>query len=362
MKIITSVLITLFPILCFAQSDFKPGFIVKTSGDTIRGHIEQIEAKRLNDRISFAANPSPATSTFTTADIKSFGYDGENSFQKIIYINPFDSTKYERFAKTLSLGYYSLYTFWIKDEKYFIIKTPDNNYRLLADDERNSNGFLTQKGNFKNELLFISQSCEELREELERINYTEVNLIAYVTKLNKCVAPESNNSIVYKKEKSKLNIYAYAGGIALSKGNEYTGSIMGKLSVPAVDKNVSLNFGINYSIQHKSSIEDFGTYPYHAKQNLERSIISVPLTVQYYFTNGFIKPYVDAGLSFDHLTINGALKDARGHTSGERKFGLGFIAAIGIDGNITKNLFIRAEYRYELFLHHPTIGIAYTFK
>ncbi|MBG9376338.1 outer membrane beta-barrel protein [Panacibacter sp. DH6] len=363
MKFFLTLAMLAISVVSYSQNNDKTGYIVKTSGDTLRGFLNAVELKLLNNTISFGASAGNLT-TYTSAEIKSFGYDGGNSFEKVSYTNTVDASEVTRFAKMLSTGYYSLLTFWSKDIKYFIIKKPDNTYRLLMDDERLTTGFVNEKGNFQNELLFLSQACSELRPALERLNYSEKDLIGYVSKLNNCAAPSQANNIVLKKEQSQFNIFAYAGGITLgSKGHEYTARVLGKLSAPSIDKNLSLNFGINYMAQRKVSTEkvSINGYPAFKTQTAERSVLSVPLTVQYYLTKGFIKPYIDAGLSIDYLQRNGEL-DGAGKIINENKAGLAFTAAFGIDCYITNRLFIRADYRYELFMHYPTIGIAYIFK
>ena len=82
MKIIVLFAASLIFISSFAQSNLKPGFIVKNTGDTVRGLIEEVEVKKLSNKISFSST-NAQTGDFTTSDINGFGYDGGNSFQKI---------------------------------------------------------------------------------------------------------------------------------------------------------------------------------------------------------------------------------------------------------------------------------------
>ncbi|QEC68761.1 porin family protein [Panacibacter ginsenosidivorans] len=359
MKLKFFIVFAVIPVFVFSQSGFKPGFIVKNNGDTVRGFLESIETKKISGRISFSPSNTSNPATFTTAEIKSFGYDGENTFRKVVYTDPFELTQKEQFAKLLSLGYYSLYTFWKKDVMYFIIKTPEDSCHLLYDDDRSSNGYINQKGNFQNELLFFSQSCNTLKPLIETLNYTEADLIQYIQKLNKCVSPSTASQIVYKKEKSKLNIYAYAGGMYFGSGHEYTGRIIGKITVPAVDKNLALTFGLNYMTHQNTELVD--VLGYKKEQTVNKNIFSVPLSIQYYFTKGIIRPYLDAGVTLDYLTTDGELT-FYGKKINDSKFGPAFTAALGIEGYITQRLFIKADFRYELFVHYPTVGIAYTFK
>lgn len=364
MKKITFLIYFFFPIICFSQTDFKPGFIIKNNGDTLKGYLEPIETKKISNTISYTLANSGQPQTFTTEDIKAFGYDVENTFERVYYTNLSDFRVNKLFAKSLSKGYYSLYTFWEKDIKYFIIKTPDDSCHFLYDDNMASSGFMHEKGNFKNQLLYFSISCNELKPSIDRLEYNESTLISYIAKLNKCVSPSTTNNVVYKKEKSQLSVYAYAGGMALGNGHEYTGRILGRLTVPSVDKNISLNFGVNYMDYQKTTLGLIyvNGYPGYRHETTSKTIFSIPLTIQYYFTNGFIKPYLDAGLTFDYIKNENTVDARYSKPTKETKFGPAFTAALGIEGYITKQLAIKADYRYELFVHYPTVGVAYFIK
>jgi len=98
------------------------------------------------------------------------------------------------------------------------------------------------------------------------------------------------------------------------------------------------------------------------KQEITINMYSIPFSIQHNFTKGIIQPYLDAGFSLVYKKATGGIDYGNRPIEDRNKTGIGFTAAIGVDGNITKNLAVKAEWRYELVLHLPTIGIAYTFK
>lgn len=355
-------ILTVFPFILVAQSDLKTGFIVKTTGDTVKGYLKQISEKQLDNKVAFNSNISSDPAIFTTKEIECFGYEGGNTYAKVSYIHPIDLTKHERFAKILVNGYYTLFSFWQKDISYFVVKDKNDSTYLLFDDHfSKASGILDEKGNYKNQLLYLSFNCRGLSASIDYLEYSQTSLTKYVNDINKCLAPGTKSSIAYKKDKTNLNVYAYAGGMAVSKGHEFSGRVMVRLTIPTLDKNVSFNGGVNYISYQKTSFVDV-YYPGNKKEQTEdRSIVSVPLSIQYSISSKWIRPYLDAGVCFDYIKTDNNLNYAN-QKQHNTKFGGSFLVAIGIEGYVTKKLMIKADWRYELFLHYPTIGVGYFFK
>jgi opacity protein-like surface antigen len=210
--------------------------------------------------------------------------------------------------------------------------------------------------------LYLSVSCDSLKNEVEDVDYTQAAIAVYVDKLNRCISPSETNAIVYKKDKSYLHLYAYGGGISFSNKYELAGRITARVTIPAINKSMSVNVGLNVMTDKKiyTVASHFNGY-IKTLQTEYRTIFSVPFTVQYDFLPGNIKPYVEAGLSLVYLDAH-ITQDYLSYKVNDRKFGLGVIGAVGVEGSITKRLMIKADWRYELFLHYPTIGMGYVFK
>ncbi|TKK68987.1 hypothetical protein FC093_09860 [Ilyomonas limi] len=358
----TLFLITLsaIPRFSFAQSNFKEGYIV-TPTDTMHGYLKEDIENNLTNGITFSNNASGTPAQFySVKEVKAFYFNGENHFQLVSFIDA-NGAQQQYFAKLLLKGYYDLYAFRKSDRQYFIISNNDTSV-CLYDDKMLTNGQLDEKGNFKNILHFLSIDCNQLIGEPERLNYNEKSLIAYTTKLNQCKAPSANNTSYYVKAKSKMNIYAYAGALPLGKQSEYAGRIIARFSLPSVSKNTSINTGFSYL--SRTTVEAYN-YSYYnpanppVKQQRFYNIYSAGLTLQNNFTTGVVQPYIEAGLGFafkkEKIPVINNM-DAR------QKYGIDIIAAVGVEGFITSRLAVKVDWRYELIVNYPTIGIAYFFK
>lgn len=68
--------ILLIPVFSFAQSNYKPGYLVKTTGDTTRGLIDYREWERNPSSISFKDGAGSPVQTILPAGIKAFALNG----------------------------------------------------------------------------------------------------------------------------------------------------------------------------------------------------------------------------------------------------------------------------------------------
>ncbi|HEY8999843.1 MAG TPA: hypothetical protein VIM89_00725 [Mucilaginibacter sp.] len=72
----------LLPILSYAQSNYKPGYVINLKGDTLKGFIDYREWGTNPDAISFKTTVSDRDpQKFTTADISTFSITGLEKYQ-----------------------------------------------------------------------------------------------------------------------------------------------------------------------------------------------------------------------------------------------------------------------------------------
>jgi len=349
------------PLFLFSQSNLVPGFILKPGGVTVKGYLKDIAEKKVQDKIFFAPSATSSPTAITTKDIIGFGFEGGNVYNRVKYVHPIDLTTSERFAKKLVEGYNRLYMFWQRDKRYFVITTYEDSTYLLFDDNFSSSGIVSETGNYKNQLNYLSVTCDSLKKHLEYLDYKQSDIAAYVNHLNQCILPSEQNAIVYKKDKSYLNIYAYAGALPMGKLYEFTGRVIGRFTIPSLDKSMSVNVGVNYMMNKKTYTLP-RTYSSPKNEKIEyRNVFSVPFTIQYNLIQGKVRPYIDAGLALNYLDIGTQMSYSANRTH-DTKFGIGVVIAVGIEGYITSRLMVKADWRYELFLHYPTLGIGYFFK
>src|SRR5205085_10392091 len=122
---------------------------------------------------------------------------------------------------------------------------------------------------------------------------------------------------------------------------------------------MSVNFGVNVMTNKRTQtvVSNFNSQ-LKTTETEYRNIFSVPFTVQYNLLPGRVKPYIEVGLSLvrSDVRYRQDYLSYKGHAS---KFGLGVVGAIGVEAYVTKRFMIKADWRYELYMHYPVIGVGY---
>ncbi len=363
MKRLPAILIMLvITSFCSAQEVLTEGYIVRGKGDTLHGFIQEEVQKDLLRTIKFKTdNKVSASDIFDCSTVQSFGYAGGNIYRAIDFTNAAgDSAMVERcFAKLLVKGFYDLYSF-LEDERTYFVVTIDSSAYFIFNSVFTSNGELRKEGNYISRLDQFAAECDRNDLNAERINYSEKDIAGFVTGMDTCLAPGIIPVNYYHKPRTKIEIMIFAGSLPLGGQSQFTGEAFIRLTYPQLSRKSSINIGIHYS-NTLSVTEDLNFYNFVEKVSTRNIIFSIPATLQYNFTTGIVQSYIYAG--FSGAILNQTTNQVNTTPSGfQQKFGIAFIAGLGIEGRLIKRFFVRADWRYELILQFPTIGIAYKFK
>jgi hypothetical protein len=363
-KMLAAILIMLFVHSWgWAQDGFTDGYIVRSNRDTLHGFLQDEVRRDIQHSIKFKTDhKASAYSLFDCSTVQSFGYNGGNLYQAIDFTNTSgDSAIKERcFARLLVKGFYNLYSVLEDETAYFLIKIDNDSY-FLFNSAYTSNGELKTQGNYISRLAQFAAECDADDLNAERISYTEKDIAGFVTGLDTCLAPGIIPVNYYHKPRTKFEFMIFAGGLPLSQQTQFTGEAFIRMTYPQLGKKTSINIGIHYSSTLRvSKIVDNYNYSV-GKVTTRDQIFSIPATLQYNFTTGFIQTYLYAGFSGAVLneTVNSDNTTAAGL---QGKFGIAILAGVGIDGRLTKRLYVRADWRYELILQYPSVGVVYKLK
>lgn len=359
-------LVMMLPMLSFAQNSFKPGYVVTNNADTVKGYIEEGNENAISEKFVFKKDPTDKTTQkYTPADAAGFGFYGGNRFIRVTIDNPVEKQPNTVFAKALLKGYNQLFTYVKTDRRYFIIKTQQDSTYLLYDDFYTYSGSDIQSGNFKNVLMLISKNCDKLKIQLERLNYSESEILSFTKQANNCVAPGSKSEELYVKPQGQVHFTAYAGGIYLGEQTMFSAKLQARYTLPSVDKKNSLNAGLHFLNMHKTQNyhNSYGgvTGGRSVDATVTTQMVSVPVTLQHYFTTGHFRPYLEAGFCYVMAKISGELNPNLTLMNPYNQNTFDIAAAAGVDYNITPNIGLKAEWRYEYTLLLPSIGVTVTF-
>lgn len=202
MKFFTIVLIlALYPAIIFAQTNFKPGYVVTLKGDTLKGYIDYREWDITPDTIHFKKTTGDGAITeYGPKDIVFFNVSGLESYQRYEGLISTDPTAPDQvgldrdtsfttvvvFFKILEKGKnLALYSYKDKlKERFFIGQSPDYFPRELTFRLTRANTEYT----FRRQISAISRKIGEWNEGLETIisksDYIETDILDLVNRIN----------------------------------------------------------------------------------------------------------------------------------------------------------------------------------
>ncbi|HJP61944.1 MAG TPA: hypothetical protein VJ844_00795, partial [Mucilaginibacter sp.] len=202
MRFFTILLIlTAFPAILFAQSNYKPSYVITLKGDTLKGYIDYREWDVTPDTIHFKKAVEDKTfAEYGPRDLGSFNIDGLESYQR--YEGPVSTdptapdqvgidrdtsfTTVIAFFKVLEKGKnLALYSYKDKlKERFFIGQSPDYFPRELTFRLTHSNTEYT----FRRQISAISRKIGEWNEDLEtrisKSDYIETDILDLVSRIN----------------------------------------------------------------------------------------------------------------------------------------------------------------------------------
>ncbi|MEO7211218.1 hypothetical protein [Mucilaginibacter sp.] len=244
----------LFTTLSFAQSNFKPGYVVTLKGDTVKGEVDYKEWGSNPTSIRFRT-PDNKISNFTTADINYFSIDKLDIYQRYKGPVSHDETNSNRvtggrdtsfivqdvFLKVLQTGkVINLYSYSdaVKPRYFYSDPSADNSvHELVYRVYYNGNTSEIQKGNTTTEARYLQQLTaialkanlldDQMQQMIEAAEYSQPYLLRMATKMNgytkeqvALTQPSSNNDA--------FELYAGAGvNITTTKSLDQDGKAVG---------------------------------------------------------------------------------------------------------------------------------------
>ena len=341
-----------------AQQNFDPGYIIDHNRDTLKGFIKTVVEADLSESVHFKKEINGEWKQYGPSDLVGFGFDNE-VFKSIRFHNTTDGNKMDTtFAKQLVSGQYNLFTYMKSARRFFLLQK-DTSIYLLYDELFRNSGEIDQVANYQNYLNFISVPCDKLKNKYTQVGYDEKSIADFVQETNNCISGGSSVSY-YQKQKTIMTPMIFVGGLPLSGQNsQITANFTLRLTLPHVDKQASLNIGLNYSsttymMAYSKSLNTI--YQYYTREQ----ITSIPFTVQYNVTQTRIQPYFYLGFSYAYI-IKDNLATGYWVQPDEKYYGFAIVAGLGIEARVLSGLYVKADWRYELFMQYPAIGLSYHF-
>lgn len=354
----------IYSLSSYSQLDFKEGFIINNSGETINGYVNLKENSSTYSICEFKKTLNGIITKYYPNKIIAYGFKNDKYFisKKIENKNVF--------LEILSEGKATLYKY---NKEYYLMK--DGVFKLLDNKlvkvtNENSRKYKKNSKKFIGILKVFLKDCNKIRKQLDNIKYTEKSLIKIITTYNYCVGSINKT---YRREKKIIKVsfgistglnYAHLsynhseatflyqdekGFYFTNKSNSsafFTAGFFTELASPRVNESFSLYAGLFYMKYNflTNKITNNSVYEVSTKLNQ----LKIPLGIRYTFPKRNITPYITFGVSnyinlssntewFRDVNKNNVI-ETRNINFKATNSAFGYFGSIGIKKNISKRI------------------------
>jgi len=368
-----------------AEGNFKAGYIITNSKDTIKGFISQVNVDAYT-RCSFKMTLDGNVTDYNPGEISAYRFGDDGMYFISKQIQTADGTKV-LFIEYLIKGNANIY--FMRDHvDHYYIETENNKLMELSEPEtriEKKDGLTYLKpASYFGKLKFMLSDCPDIYPEIDKLKLEPQSLITlakdYHTKVcttEQCVIFESKSKPI--KLHLGIMVGASLNSFDFQKGytNYAFGSLMGlKLELE------NLFFNSKQSLLQVGLVMNkFSTYTFYLRDNyyfyyndkyitsaktegvdINTYALKIPVTYNYLLSLGKIRPYIGVGLDNTlllsqnkNLYINYFAKDASFPI-----WSTGFVANTGVRSMMKNGHFFSMELSYEYtrsLIANPLFGL-----
>lgn len=313
-----------------AQGRFRPGYVVRLGGDTLRGQVQQRGAIRAAATCMFRPSDTAEPTEYHPAELRAYGFTGGDHYEARVMERL--QRKREVALRTLFLsvlvqGKTQLYSFRDKDDltHFYLATSPDSVVELkqvrAAVPSTNQDQIMYEdQYPFRAVLAEAFRDCPAVQHLLPGLSLNEGDLRRVVTRYNACVAgPAASLPPTPTRQRSKAS-FGVVGGLqsdraSFESGSNFSngefkgsarpfGGIFVVLTTPALNHHLSLRLDALYERLHYQSKYVYGKNtetPTTQEVTFNLNYLRLPLQARYSFLRRRVTPYLMLGASYNHL-------------------------------------------------------------
>ncbi|QNH63201.1 outer membrane beta-barrel protein [Hymenobacter sediminicola] len=319
----------LLPALCLvapaalAQSNFKPGYILQPSGDTLRGEVDYRSEQRNRKLCRFRPASTTTVTEYQPEQLQGYGFSGGRNYQSRQLPG---ATAEKAFLQVLALGNASLYLTVQADDReaYYAGRQNTGPLQLLVQRDTTIMAYNQSVGRetktmqrlypFRSKLAALMSDCPKVQASIVNMELREQKLLQLFSDYNTCAGGSVQYSV--PETRTKVGVSVLGGSYQSTLTQRYDET---ETELKAARSSI---FGVGLVVQpgffhHKLSAVVQALY---VKQEYEKTYqglvsggllggqmaqrhtvvnitsIRLPLLVRYTFLQGGVRPYLQAGL------------------------------------------------------------------
>lgn len=295
-----------------SQADYRPGFIITSTKDTVTGYILYTEANLKYTQCFFKQNLQDHETKYTTNQLAGYGLTNDSYFgTRLVKVN--STTKELFFAEILVKGRATLFkvhgNYYFEDSEQKIFPLEQITSEVVRENVR----YLKTERKYLGILNWKFADCEKMKSYINDIELQERELTLAFEQYNSCFNQQST-SFKSQKPWSQHSIGVTGGGIFTkiidlgelasvideTQFSRDKGMFIGlsyTFTSPRISERFKLNINLAYQKASHQSIISSSTR--QDIVNMHYSAIRIPLSVSYHFINSRkkITPFLEGGVS-----------------------------------------------------------------
>ena len=330
----------------FAQADFRTGYLVRPTGDTVRGEVHMRDARLSSQQCRFRTSADAPVTTFLPTEIRAYGFLATEpklyrAFTPAGFSQPY-------FLEALVTGPANLYSLRDADHKdhYYVATasfplTELVQRKILLEQER----VLQEQNIYRNTLAQVLVGCPSVQAQLPSLRFTVPALVQVVAAYNQCLVPAPKvapgSSTASQLPPQRLRLGLLLGMQHMAMHTEYTDQlnqnnrldfgpqvapVVGlalNLPLAALSRKLSLEAELFYEAEkYEQTVAQtyFGGSSYSSVNlyTFNAAYLRLPLLIRYTLPKGRVRPFLEAGptlayaLKLDNTVVS---HDAQGNTN-----------------------------------------------
>lgn len=310
-----------------AQTNFRPGYVLPLTGDTLRGEVDLRDNRVSAQRCRFRANAEATVTTYTPAELRGYGLKADHKQYRAFSVSSAPTAPQLYFLEILVDGPAALY--FLRDAQQnesFYVVSPNTALtqleRTTARVVRNGQIYSEQNNLYRTTLVAALAGCPQAQSQLPNLLFQESSLRKVVAQYNSCQGYQALSSGLPPVAASRA-AFGFMGGVAQQSltynGYPYelttavgrnTGYIIGpfvRFNAGRLSQKVSVVLAILYEPE-KFELEKANMY-YGAstgvvtRSKFDLTYLRLPIIFRYTYPRGKVSPLAELG-----LTIAYALK------------------------------------------------------
>ena len=358
-----------------AQKDFRPGYIVRLEGDTLRGEVDSRGEQRMGQQCLFRPGAGAEATRYAPTELKAYGLQGAAHYET----GTLPTAPSPVFLRVVAQGKAMLYAYRDADDRvhyYFRVAAAPLAELVQTTQTVNTEGAPRQEQTypFRQVLSRAFIDCPAVQNMLVRAEVRESQLIGIFNRYNTCAPGQAAEVTIARK--SSVHFGVVLGGQSatstLNDGGEVTlhSSLRPVVGAGLLFSPASFNsrIGIRVEALYQKQLHE-GQYRRNASTvtnltsdrnaHITLQRVLVPLMLRYTFPNGRLRPFMQAGGEFASLldrnqalieqhnqNLDGTYSD-KTVTIEARGVGFGIVGGIGVLAPTGTTGAVQAEIRYD---------------